>query len=45
LVKKFIYKKREEVHESIDILLQVAQEKASSSRDRTIGRTVREVSI
>ena len=45
LVKKAIHKKREEVHESIDILLQVAQEKASSSRDRSIGRTTREVSI
>jgi len=45
LVKKVIHKKREEVHESIDILLQVAQEKASSSRDRAIGRTTKEVSI
>jgi len=43
LVKKVIHKKREEVYESIDILLQVAQEK--SSRDRAIGRKAREVSI
>ena len=34
LVKNVIHKKREEVHEGIDILLQVAQEKASSSRVR-----------
>ena len=30
--KNVIYKKGEKVHEDIDILLQVAQEKASSSK-------------
>ena len=42
LVKKVIHKEREEVHESIDILLQVAQEKASSSRVRSIGTSTRQ---
>ena len=37
LVKNVIHKKREEVHEGIDILLQVDQEKASSSRVRATG--------
>jgi len=33
-------RKKEEVHEGIDILLQVAQEKASSSRDGATGTSV-----
>ena len=36
-VKNAIYKEGEKVHEGIDILLQVDQEKASSSRDRVTG--------
>jgi len=39
-VKNVIYKEGEKVHEGRDILLQVAQEKASSSKVRATGTLV-----